>query len=52
MTESKSKPAAKKAASADSDSDSKTVTLTSPWGTKVTVPAESADLYLDGNFTK
>ena len=34
------------------ESDTKTTTLTSPWGSKVTVAAEQADVYTDAGFTK
>lgn len=29
----------------------KSVTLTSPWGSKVTVPADQADVYKDASYT-
>lgn len=29
----------------------KSVTLKSPWGSKVTVPADQADLFKDGGYT-
>jgi hypothetical protein len=34
------------------DAKVKTVTLTSPWGTKVTVAADQADAQLNAGFTK
>jgi len=33
------------------DEAAKSVTLKSPWGTKVTVPADRADVYKDAGYT-
>lgn len=35
----------------DVDGSPKSVTLTSPWGSKVTVPADQADVYKDANYS-
>jgi hypothetical protein len=35
----------------DVDGEAKSVSLTSPWGSKVTVAAESADLFKDAGYT-
>ena len=42
--------AAKKEQADAPDETPKTVTLTSPWGSKVTVAADQADVYKDAGF--